>query len=132
MGGMGLIICGWAPQLLILSHSSTGGFLSHCGWNSTMEAVGRGVPILAWPIRGDQYYNAKWVTKHLKVGHAVAEDLSEMVRKDDIKEGIEKLMVDVEIKNKARALRGILENGFPASSEVAFDAFGHFISQRKA
>lgn len=132
VGERGLIICGWAPQLLILSHPSTGGFLSHCGWNSTVEAIGRGVPLLAWPIRGDQYYNAMWVAKHLKVGHRVAENPSEMVRKDDIREGIEKVMVDVEIKKKAGALRGKLENGFPASSEAALDAFGHFISQRRA
>ncbi|KAF3447854.1 hypothetical protein FNV43_RR08560 [Rhamnella rubrinervis] len=132
VGERGLIICGWAPQLLILSHPSTGGFLSHCGWNSTVEAICRGVPLLEWPFRGDQYYNAKWVVKHLKVGHRVAEDPSEMVRKDDIREGIEKVMVDVEIKKMAGALRGKLENGFPASSEAALDAFGHFISQRKA
>ncbi|KAF3447668.1 hypothetical protein FNV43_RR08371 [Rhamnella rubrinervis] len=132
VGERGLIICGWAPQLLILSHPSTGGFLSHCGWNSTVEAICRGVPLLEWPFRGDQYYNAKWVVKHLKVGHRVAEDPSEMVRKDDIRGGIEKVMVDVEIKKMAGALRGKLENGFPASSEAALDAFGHFISQRKA
>ena len=47
-GNRGLIVYGWAPQLMILSHESTGGFLSHCGWNSTMEAIGRGVPVLAW------------------------------------------------------------------------------------
>ncbi|XP_030466240.2 probable UDP-glucosyl transferase 73B6 [Syzygium oleosum] len=42
VGDRGLIITGWAPQLLILSHPSTGGFLSHCRWNSTAEAIGRG------------------------------------------------------------------------------------------
>uniref|UniRef100_M1CW60 UDP-glucosyltransferase n=1 Tax=Solanum tuberosum TaxID=4113 RepID=M1CW60_SOLTU len=40
VGNRGLIIKGWAPQLLILSHPLTDGFLSHCGWNSTMEAIG--------------------------------------------------------------------------------------------
>ena len=49
----GLIIDGWAPQLLILNHQSMGEFISHCGWNSMVEAIGCGVPILAWPIRDD-------------------------------------------------------------------------------
>ncbi|KAK9214891.1 hypothetical protein WN944_006891 [Citrus x changshan-huyou] len=68
VGKKGLIIDGWAPQSLILNHQSTSGFLSHCGWNSTVEAIGCRVPILAWPIRGDQHYNAKFVINHLKVG----------------------------------------------------------------
>lgn len=131
VGDRGLLICGWAPQLLILSHPSTGGFLSHCGWNSTVEAIGFGVPLLAWPFRGDQYYNAKWLTKHLTVGHKVCEDSSQMVTKDDMSRGIERLMGDEEIKKKAVALRVTLGHGFPASSEAALDAFEHFINQRK-
>ncbi|XP_015901336.3 UDP-glycosyltransferase 89A2 [Ziziphus jujuba] len=131
VGERGLIICGWGPQLLILSHPSTGGFLSHCGWNSTVEAFGLGVPLLAWPFRGDQYYNAKWLIKHLKVGHRVCEDSSQMVTKDDISRGIEVIMEDEEIKKKAGALRGKLAHGFPQSSEDALDAFEHFISQSK-
>ncbi|RVW70048.1 Scopoletin glucosyltransferase [Vitis vinifera] len=85
VGKRGLIIRGWAPQLLILSHPSTGGFLSHCGWNSTVEATGRGVPFLAWPIRGDQYYDAMLVVKHLKIGYMVfAKDASETIVKEAI------------------------------------------------
>lgn len=130
VGKRGMIIYGWAPQLLILSHPSTGGFLSHCGWNSTVEAIGRGVPILAWPIRGDQYYNAKLVVKQLRVGYKVAEDMSQMVKKEEIGKGIERLLEDVEMKKRAEELRGKFEHGFPASSATALDAFGHFINQK--
>ncbi|XVE57332.1 hypothetical protein DITRI_Ditri04bG0082700 [Diplodiscus trichospermus] len=132
VGDRGLIIRGWAPQLLILSHVSTAGFLSHCGWNSTMEAIGRGVRILAWPIRGDQFYNAKLVVNQLKVGYKVTNDLSEMVKKDDIINGIERLMGDEEMGNRVSALRENFTHGFPDCSRAAFDAFKDFVNQKLA
>ncbi|GJZ89122.1 zeatin O-xylosyltransferase-like protein [Tanacetum coccineum] len=46
----GLIVREWAPQLEILAHPATGGFMSHCGWNSSMESITMGVPIAAWPM----------------------------------------------------------------------------------
>ena len=55
--GTGLVVRDWAPQLEILSHSSTGGFMSHCGWNSCMESMTMGVPIVAWPMHSDQPRN---------------------------------------------------------------------------
>ncbi|KAI9071673.1 hypothetical protein K1719_046365 [Acacia pycnantha] len=112
VGKRGLIICGWAPQLLILSHPSTGGFLSHCGWNSTVEAIGRGVPFLVWPIRGDQYYDAKLVVDHFKVGYMISDDLSQMVKKDNIVKGIERLMNDKDMKRRADILSAMFQNGF--------------------
>lgn len=129
VGERGLIICGWAPQLLILSHPSTGGFLSHCGWNSTVEAIGRGVPFLAWPIRGDQHYDAKLVVKYLKVGYMVSEDLSEKIEKEEIIRGIGKLMADDDIKRRAVELGAIFEHGFPSASVAALDAFRDLIYQ---
>ncbi|KAL5550850.1 hypothetical protein UlMin_001026 [Ulmus minor] len=132
VGPRGLIIHGWAPQLLILSHPSTGGFLSHCGWNSTVEAIGRGVPFLAWPIRGDQYHDAKLVVAHLKVGYKISDDLSEKITKEDIVKGIEKLFGDGEMKRRAVALADTFQHGFPASSGAALDAFRDLIHQKVA
>ncbi|PSR89276.1 UDP-glycosyltransferase [Actinidia chinensis var. chinensis] len=132
VGDRGLIIRGWAPQLLILSHPSTGGFLSHCGWNSTVEAIGRGVPILAWPMRGDQIYNAKLVVNHLKIGYmAFGEDSSDMAKKD-ILEGVERLMSDREIRKRAEVIRVEFECGFSASSRATLDAFRDFVNQKEA
>ncbi|PON44810.1 UDP-glucuronosyl/UDP-glucosyltransferase [Parasponia andersonii] len=132
VGPRGLIIRGWAPQLLILSHPSTGGFLSHCGWNSTVEAIGRGVPLLGWPIRGDQNYNVKLVVAHLKVGYMVCDDLSEKIKKEDIIRGIETLMGDADVKRRALVLSAKFQNGFPISSVAALDAFRDLLNQRAA
>ncbi|XP_019182296.1 PREDICTED: scopoletin glucosyltransferase-like [Ipomoea nil] len=125
IGNKGLIIKGWAPQLLILSHPSTGGFLSHCGWNSTLESIGRGVPILAWPIRGDQFFDAKLIANHLKVGHIPFsdKDVTETVKKDEIVRGIDKLMSDEEVHSRAMALKSKFEVGFPESSTTSINSF---------
>nr|CAB3477649.1 unnamed protein product [Digitaria exilis] len=56
--GRGLALTEWAPQVEILNHRAVGGFLSHCGWNSTLEAVAAGVPMLAWPLYAEQRVNA--------------------------------------------------------------------------
>lgn len=55
----GILVHKWAPQLEILSHASTAAFLSHCGWNSVVESLSQGVPIVGWPLIGDQMYNSK-------------------------------------------------------------------------
>ncbi|KAL3533740.1 hypothetical protein ACH5RR_007261 [Cinchona calisaya] len=69
----GLVVRNWAPQLEILGHFASGGFMSHCGWNSCMESMSMGVPIAAWPMHSDQPRNAVLITKVLKVGLMVKE-----------------------------------------------------------
>ncbi|CAA2981083.1 anthocyanidin 3-O-glucosyltransferase 2-like [Olea europaea subsp. europaea] len=58
-------VIGWAPQVAILSHPSVGGFVSHCGWNSTLESVWCGVPIAAWSMYAEQHTNAFELVKDL-------------------------------------------------------------------
>ncbi|XP_026394095.1 scopoletin glucosyltransferase-like [Papaver somniferum] len=66
--GKGLIIRDWAPQVLILDHEAVGGFMTHCGWNSTLEGISAGVPMITWPMFAEQFHNEKFITQVIKIG----------------------------------------------------------------
>lgn len=65
--GVGVIVPSWAPQAAILGHGSTGAFLSHCGWNSTLESIAHGIPIFAWPLYAEQKMNATLLAEEVGV-----------------------------------------------------------------
>ncbi|KAK0582500.1 hypothetical protein LWI29_026237 [Acer saccharum] len=65
--GRGLVVPSWAPQAQVLSHGSTGGFLTHCGWNSVLESVVNGVPLIAWPLYAEQKMNAVMLTEDIEL-----------------------------------------------------------------
>ncbi|XWS43516.1 hypothetical protein CRYUN_Cryun16bG0110500 [Craigia yunnanensis] len=100
--GRGLVILGWAPQVLILSHPAMGGFLTHCGWNSTIEGISAGVPLITWPLFADQFSNEKLVVQILKIGVSLGvkkptvlgkeENTGIMLKNEDVKNAVEKLM----------------------------------------
>ncbi|GKE80933.1 UDP-glycosyltransferase 89B2-like protein, partial [Tanacetum coccineum] len=73
VGDRGFIVKGWAPQLAILRHRAVGSFVSHCGWNSTLEGVAAGVLMLTWPMGVDQFANARILVDQLRVGKRVCE-----------------------------------------------------------
>ncbi|CAI9780651.1 unnamed protein product [Fraxinus pennsylvanica] len=107
----GLLIRGWAPQVLILSHSSIGAFLTHCGWNSTLEGISAGVPMITWPLFAEQFFNEKLVVQILgtgvRIGAEAAVDLITQERsgmkvmKDEVKAAIDMVM-DKGIKGDER------------------------------
>ncbi|KAG0493812.1 hypothetical protein HPP92_004806 [Vanilla planifolia] len=100
MKGRGLIIRGWAPQATILGHPAVGGFMTHCGWNSTMEAVLAGMPMVTWPHFGDQFVNEKLIVEILKIGVAVGVNTvvgwrkaqETVVRSGDVEKAVRRLV----------------------------------------
>lgn len=99
--GRGFLIYGWAPQVLILSHHSIGGFLTHCGWNSTIEGICSGLPMITWPVFAEQFINERLVVKVLKTGESTGMkspvflgmgEIGVQVTRDDTKVAIDKVM----------------------------------------
>ncbi|KAG2332636.1 hypothetical protein Bca52824_003816 [Brassica carinata] len=124
----GLLIKGWAPQVLILSHPSVGGFLTHCGWNSTLEGIASGVPLLTWPLFGDQFCNQTLVIQVLKVGVGAGvedvmkwgeeEKIGVLVDNEGVKKAVEDLMGDSdEAKERRRRAKELGELAHRAVDE---------------
>ncbi|KAE8692513.1 UDP-glycosyltransferase 73D1 [Hibiscus syriacus] len=110
--GRGLLIKGWAPQVLILSHPAIRGFITHCGWNSTIESVCSGVPMITWPQFSEQFFNEKLIVEILKIGVRVGvevpvrwgeeEKLGVLVKKQQVEKAIDMLMNGGEDGEKRR------------------------------
>ncbi|MCO5585946.1 hypothetical protein L7F22_039881 [Adiantum nelumboides] len=79
----GLIIP-WAPQVQVLSHPSVGAFLTHSGWNSTLESVSMGVPMIPCPIKSDQPTNCTFVCEVWKIGMALKRHKDGTIRSLDV------------------------------------------------
>ncbi|XP_030938155.1 UDP-glycosyltransferase 74E2-like [Quercus lobata] len=81
--GKGLVVS-WCPQLEVLAHKAIGCFMTHCGWNSTLEALSLGVPMVAMPQWTDQLTNAKFIVDVWKVGVRIKLDERGIATKEEI------------------------------------------------
>ncbi|KAF5200082.1 Udp-glycosyltransferase 87a2 [Thalictrum thalictroides] len=129
-GEMGLVVP-WCDQLKVLCHSSVGGFWTHCGWNSTLEGVYAGVPMLTFPIFWDQIPDSKLIVDDWKVGMKVRDVAKEkLVGRKEISAIIQRFMSldGYESKQMRRNASELQETCAQAlseggSSEANLDAF---------
>lgn len=82
--GTGLVVKSWAPQRDVLLHGAVGGFVTHCGWNSVLEAVVAGVPMVAWPLYAEQRMNRVFLEEELGLAVAVEGYDKELVKAEEV------------------------------------------------
>lgn len=92
---LGFMVPFWAPQVDVLNHPSIGGFLSHCGWGSTLESITNGVPMIAWPLYAEQKMNATLLTE--EIGVAIRSKVlpsKKVVQREEIEKMVRKIIED--------------------------------------
>ncbi|KAF7844943.1 hydroquinone glucosyltransferase-like [Senna tora] len=102
--GQGFVVRSWAPQIEVLRHGSTCGFLTHCGWNSTLESVVCGKPMIAWPLFAEQRMNAALLSEEFKVALRPKVKEKGIVEREEVSRVVKCLMEGDEGKEMGRRI----------------------------
>ncbi|KAK1284428.1 UDP-glycosyltransferase 92A1 [Acorus calamus] len=124
----GILIRGWAPQLEILSHASTGGVLCQCGWNSVLESLSNGLAMIGWPLWAEQYFTCKMLVEEVGVCVEVARGNESVVERGHVERIVRSVMdggKGREMRRKAREIGKVLREavGEGGASVRAMDEF---------
>ncbi|KAJ7949674.1 Glycosyltransferase [Quillaja saponaria] len=121
----GMVVRSWVPQVAVLSRESIGGFVTHCGWNSVLESVVAGVPIIAWPLYAEQHLNRNILVKDMNMSIGV-----EQREEDGFVSGdeVERVMRELMESENGREMRERSWN----MREMALAARGAFGSSTKS
>ncbi|RWW47033.1 hypothetical protein BHE74_00047012 [Ensete ventricosum] len=115
----GFLAKSWAPQVEVLNHEAVGGFVTHCGWNSALEAIMAGVPMIGWPLYAEQGLNKLFLVEQMRVAVPMEGYASELVAAEEVEARIRWLMESEggrELRERAaatkqRAAEAIREGG---------------------
>lgn len=117
VAGRGKVVA-WAPQREVLDHQAVGCFLTHCGWNSTLEAIECRKPLLCYPVAGDQFLNCAYIVDVWKIGARVGGP-----DRKAVEEGVARVMMGVEGQEMSKRVMQLkerisMEDGCGGSSAV--------------
>ncbi|KAJ3673840.1 hypothetical protein LUZ60_005832 [Juncus effusus] len=101
-------IVAWWNQKKVRAHPPVACFISHRGWNSTLEGVKNGLRFLCWPLFGDQFANQKYIRDELNIGLRLVKHENGAVTKENIKSSLIELMKNEDMKAKAQKLKEIV------------------------
>ncbi|WOG91728.1 hypothetical protein DCAR_0310978 [Daucus carota subsp. sativus] len=137
--GIGKIM-GWVPQLAVLSHGAIGGFVSHCGWNSVLESLWCGVPLLAWPLYAEQKLNAFQMVKELGLAVEIPATVPDhdykdkasvdlLIKAESVEKGIRRLILGEDGKVIRRKVAQMKEKSRENMQEggSSYESLGNFI-----
>ncbi|CAL4902143.1 unnamed protein product [Urochloa decumbens] len=100
--GRCLVVKLWVPQVEVLNHKAVGAFVTHCGWNSVLEGISAGVPMLSWPMYAEQRMNKVFMVEEYRVGAEVIGWQQGMVKAEEIEAKV-KLVMEGEEGKRLRA-----------------------------
>ena len=80
----GLVVKSWAPQVEVLGHRATSAFMTHCGWNSTLEGIMAGLPLLCWPLYAEQRLTKVLIVEKMKFGVVLRGYDDEVVKAEEV------------------------------------------------
>ncbi|CAM0882836.1 unnamed protein product [Alopecurus aequalis] len=128
--GRGMVVSSWAPQVEVLRHPATGAFVTHCGWNSIMEAVRAGVPMLCWPMYAEQRMNKVFVVEDMKLG-VTMDGYDEVIVKAGEVEAKVRLLMETEqgteIRERTRLAKQMAAHALGSGGSSA-EAFVDFLN----
>ncbi|KAL7212943.1 hypothetical protein ACSBR2_015607 [Camellia fascicularis] len=127
--GRGLVVPSWAPQIEVLSHHATGGFVTHCGWNSTLESIVHGVPLIAWPLFAEQKMNAVMLTEGLNVALRPKREETGLVGQEEIAKVVKSLMEGEEGKKVRQRTEGLKDAAASLSHDDSVLPYSNVIDQ---
>ncbi|KAL1211353.1 UDP-glycosyltransferase 83A1 [Cardamine amara subsp. amara] len=122
----------WAPQREVLSYGAIGCFVSHCGWNSTLEGAQNGIPFLCMPYFADQFINKAYICDVWKIGLEFERDERGVVPGLEVKKKIDEIMRDDgNYKKRAMKVKDIVMKSV-AKDGISYENLNKFVNWIKS
>ncbi|CAH8384158.1 unnamed protein product [Eruca vesicaria subsp. sativa] len=123
--GRGLVVQ-WCCQMAVISNPAIGGFLTHCGWNSILESVCCGLPLLCYPLLNDQFTNRKLVVDDWRMGINLCH--KKIITRDEVSLNVKRFMneeTSSELRNNVEKVKRHIKDAVTSigSSEVNLNSF---------